>query len=164
MNRHVRLLVPASLIAAFALAQEQPAATPARELGLAKGSVFDVFVPAPVQPETSYPGDRPSLPRAYEGEPPRVPHGVADFLPVTREDNLCVDCHGIAEAGEGDPTPIPADHYTDLRRAPDEVGETVVGARWVCVSCHVAPSGADALVGNRFLEKAPAAPVERTGG
>lgn len=146
------LLAPIACIAALAVAAERPATTPADELGLAKGSVFDVAVPDPVKPDTSDPGDRPSLPREYPGSPARVPHGIDDFLPIGRQDNLCVDCHGIAEADEGDPTPIPPSHYTDLRRAPDRLGETVAGARWVCTSCHVVLTGAEPLVGNRFIE------------
>ena len=148
-------------LTALAIAQDaQPAGTPEEEIGLAKGSVFDVLLPDAVEPEAADPGDAPRLPRAYEGEPPRVPHAVADYLPITREDNLCVDCHAVAEAGEGDPTPIPSDHYTDLRRAPDQVGDTVAGARWVCLSCHVAPTAAEPLVGNRFGEGGPAAVAE----
>ncbi|MFQ5349701.1 MAG: nitrate reductase cytochrome c-type subunit [Thermoanaerobaculia bacterium] len=157
MKRHLCLLAALPLTVALAVAEEPPAPTPADDLGLAKGSVFDVLVPDPVAPETSDPGDKPRLPRDYEGSPPRVPHAVDDYLPVTREDNLCVDCHGIAEAEEGDPTAIPASHYTDLRRAPDRVGEALAGARWVCLSCHVVPTDAEPLVRNLFVRPGPAA-------
>ena len=81
---------------------------------------------------------------------PKFTFSQARVAPVTRQDNLCVDCHGISEADEGDPTPLPPSHYTDLRHAPDRVGETVAGARWVCSSCHVPLTGADPPVGNRF--------------
>jgi len=50
----------------------------------------------------------------------------------------------------GEPTPLPASHYTDLRNAPGKVGDTVTGARWVCTSCHVPQTDAKPLVGNRF--------------
>jgi nitrate reductase cytochrome c-type subunit len=160
MKRYLCLLAPLSLLAALTFAQDQPAATPDEELGLAKGSVFDVLTPEAVRPETSDPGDKPILPRDFEGSPPRVSHGIADFLPITREDNLCVDCHGIAEAEEGDPTPIPASHYTDLRRTPDRVDEMVAGARWVCVSCHVALTGAERLVDNRSIKPVSAEKTE----
>ncbi len=142
--------VPLLLLALAAVRGAEPEGTPDAELGLTRGSVFEIPLPDPVRVNDSAPGELPLLPRAYVGAPPVVPHGLADFLPITREDNLCVDCHGIAEAEEGDPTPIPASHYTDLRRAPGRVGESVAGARWVCVSCHVAPSGAEPLVVNVF--------------
>ena len=148
MRRRFSLLAALALIAMPTVGQEPPAATPEGEIGLAKGSVFDVLVPEALEMETAEPGDKPLLPREFEGSPPRVPHGVDDYLPVTRDDNLCVDCHAITEAAEGEPTPLPPSHYTDLRHAPQEVGEAVVGARWVCLSCHVPLTGAEPLVGN----------------
>ena len=154
MRLAVCLLVPLCCLAVPAASEEPPAGIPADDLGLAPGSVFEVLVPEAVERNLGDPGDRPSLPRAFEGAPPLVPHGMGDYLPITREDNLCVDCHAITEAEEGDPTPLPASHYTDLRRTPGELGEVVVGARWVCVSCHVPPTGAEPLVGSRFAERA----------
>ena len=120
------------------------------ELGLSKGSVFDVPTPAAVKTNESNPGEAPLLPRPYVIAPPRVPHGVADFLPITRKQNACLDCHAVKEKKQGDPTPIPQSHYTDYRNAPDRVGGQVAGARYVCVSCHAAKTDAPNLVGNRF--------------
>ncbi|MFQ5527534.1 MAG: nitrate reductase cytochrome c-type subunit [Thermoanaerobaculia bacterium] len=122
------------------------------EVGLAKGSVFDV--PAPPVPEVNVadPGDMPPAGRAFGGAPPRVPHAVGDFMPITRDENWCVDCHALdwtAPDGE-DPTAIPVSHYVNLRSDTDEIGGRVVGARWVCVSCHVPETSAPALVGNLF--------------
>jgi len=56
----------------------------------------------------------------------------------------------LKDKKQGDPTPIPPSHYTDYRNAPDRVGDQVVGARYVCVSCHAAKTDAPNLVGNRF--------------
>jgi cytochrome c-type protein NapB len=75
---------------------------------------------------------------------------VADFLPITPKQNACIDCHAVTEKKSGEPTPIPASHYTDYRNAPDRVEHEVVGARRVCVSCHVPTTGAPVLVENRF--------------
>lgn len=159
-RRRILAAAALALLAALATAQDEPSvAIPEEELGFAKGSVFEVPVPPPVSPESSDPGEEARLAPDYDGSPPRVPHAVADFLPITRDDNLCVDCHGITEADEGDPTPIPPSHYTDLRRAPDRVGESVAGARWVCLSCHVPLTGAEPPVGNRFA----VAPTPRAG-
>ena len=120
------------------------------ELGLSKGSVFDVPAPPAVKTNESNPGEAPLLPRPYVIAPPRVPHGVADFLPITQKQNACLDCHAVKEKKQGDPTPIPPSHYTDYRNAPDRVGGQVAGARYVCVSCHAAKTDAPDLVGNRF--------------
>ena len=133
-----------------AAAQAPAAGIPDDELGLDKADVTETSTPAPTRFDDSAPGERPLVPRAYEGEPPRVSHGVEDFLPITTDENMCVTCHGVEEKLEGGPTPIPSSHYTDLRNEPDAVGDAVVGARWVCTTCHVAQTGAAPLVENRF--------------
>ncbi len=71
---------------------------------------------------------------------------------MIRDENLCLDCHQvlIEDASEGDPTPIPASHYVDLRNAPKERQNTIVGARYNCVSCHVTPGGNPPLTANTF--------------
>lgn len=54
-----------------------------------------------------------------------------------------------APAGEkGEPTPIPPSHYVDLRHAPEKKGAKRVGARCVCIACHVATTDAGPRVGN----------------
>ena len=73
---------------------------------------------------------------------------------ITRQENLCVDCHHIEESSEGEPTPIPKDHFIDYRNAPTAVRETVSGARHNCTTCHVRRTGNQPLVGNLF--KVPA--------
>ena len=124
--------------------------TPDTNLGLVKESVFDVPTPPVVKTNETAPGEQAPLPRAYTIAPPRVPHAVQDFLPITLKQNACVDCHQVAEKKKGEPTPIPASHYTDYRNAPDRQGTKLVGARHVCTACHVPTTDAPALVGSRF--------------
>jgi len=119
-------------------------------LGLAKGSVFDTPTPPAVKANESGPGEVPPLPRPYAIAPPRIPHATADFLPITQKQNACLDCHAVKEKKPGEPTPIPASHYVDLRNAPGQPGSHLSGARYVCVSCHVAGTDAPDLVENRF--------------
>jgi len=141
---------------------EEPKGVPEARIGLRGVSVFETAVPPPVVENTTDPGEAP-LPKRVNGEvPPVVPHGVADFLPITRSSNACIDCHAVEEKEPGEPTPLPESHYRDLRNAPDVVGEAVAGARYVCVSCHVAPTSASPLVANRFGE-ASRAPEESPG-
>lgn len=149
------LLLTVGLTAACAasLDPSTPAATapiPDAQLGLAPGSVFNVPTPPVVKAEASNPGEHPAVPRPYVGAPPRIPHAVDDFLPITVKDNACVGCHTVTEKKPGEPTPIPPSHYTDYRNAPDRVGSQLAGARYVCVSCHAGRTDAPALVGNRF--------------
>jgi len=138
-------------------AQDQPAAGAVAdtEIGLVEGSVFEAPAPPPVQINDSDPGDRPALFRPHPEAPPPIPHGIADFLPITRADNACVDCHWLEEKEEGLPTPIPGSHFIDYRNAPGTVRETIAGARWVCVSCHVPQTDNPLLVGNGLKPTPP---------
>jgi nitrate reductase (cytochrome), electron transfer subunit len=136
---------------AGAPAQEPSTGTPDTALGLSKTSVFDVPAPPAYRSEDSTPGEKtPPPPRSFAGWPPVVPHGVSDFLPITRDANACIDCHGVKEKKTGEATPIPASHYTDLRRAPSRTGRQLAGTRQICTVCHVARTDAPPLVGNAF--------------
>ncbi len=146
------LAIPA-LVACVAALEETPPSTPDTEIGLSKASVFEVPSPDPMPAAGGDPGEQPVLPRAFDGSPPVIPHGIVDFLPITRQENLCLDCHEPAKGAarvEGEPTPIPRSHLTDLRAAPEAVGDQVVGARYVCTACHVPKVAVSPLVDNRF--------------
>ncbi len=121
-----------------------------RELGLGHSSVFDTVTPPPVVGDTSEPGARPAPAPAYAGAPPVIPHAVADFVPIISDSNACIDCHMVDEKIEGEPTPIPASHFTDLRNTPDEVGQQIVGARYRCTTCHIPQTETTPLVPNTF--------------
>jgi cytochrome c-type protein NapB len=126
-------------------------AIPDDRIGLSKVDVRDVPDPDPVADDTSEPGEGGVLPRVYEGTPPLISHSASDYLPITRNENLCLDCHMLeGEKEEGLPTPIPASHYTDLRNAPSVVSDEVVGARHNCTACHVPQTAASPLVNSRF--------------
>lgn len=132
----------------FAL-QPLAAAPPIKDdtLGLSKASVFTAPAPPAYRDEASAPGEKPRPRRANREAPPVIPHGVADFLPITRAANACVDCHGIrGPKRKGEPTPIPDSHYRDLRRDPDRKGEQIAGTRYICVSCHVPRTDAPPLL------------------
>ncbi len=118
-----------------------------REIGLSKTSVSETPEPDRVMLNDTEPGDGPLLPRS-EGFPPRISHGIADFLPIDLGDNACVDCHEVEEKIEGEAIPIPQSHYVDLRNAPEEMREEIADARYYCVSCHVRVTSAPLLVDN----------------
>ncbi len=123
---------------------------PDDRLGLVEADVLEIPEPAPVRFEEASPGEGSPPARVSADSPPVVPHAVADFLPITRDENYCIECHAVAEKVEGEPTPIPQSHYTDLRNAPERPGDSVAGARWNCTACHVSRTGAEPLVTNSF--------------
>jgi cytochrome c-type protein NapB len=130
--------------------QSKDASIADRELGLCKSSVFETVAPPVTSPNVSEPGDEPVLPRVYDGAPPLIPHGISEFTPIVRDENMCLDCHLIEEKIEGEPTPIPESHFRDLRNAPGVVRDEIAGARFVCTTCHVPLTDAEPPVGNGF--------------
>jgi len=121
------------------------------QLGLSKTSVFDVPSPPAYQAEDGAPGGKP-LPKRFSSEiPPVIPHAIGDFLPITRDANLCLECHELpGPKKKGEPTPLPRSHYVDWRHAPGQVQAKPAGARWMCTACHAPQTDAKPLVGNRF--------------
>jgi cytochrome c-type protein NapB len=135
------------------LAAAGPKAAPVKdtELGLSRPSVFDVPSPPAYHDEDGAPGEKPLPKRISKETPPVIPHAVADFLPITTSANSCVDCHVVdGPKKKGEPTPVPASHFVDLRRSPGTRGDKVAGARWVCISCHVPRTDAPPAVGSTF--------------
>lgn len=148
-------LMVALLVAPAREARAAPPAAPKpisdKALGLSRISVFEVPSPPAWKAEEAAPGEKPVPARPFKEAPPVIPHAVADFLPITATQNLCVDCHAIdGPKKKGEPTPVPASHYVDLRHAPGKRGDKVAGARWVCNSCHVGRTNAPPAVGSTF--------------
>ena len=114
------------------------------------GSLFEVPDPAGFTWNATSPGENERLPRAYPIAPPRIPHAIADFLPITLTGNGCLDCHAL-DAGADAPE-LPPSHRTDLRNAPDVVGSKVAGARYLCITCHVPTSDAPPARTSRLPE------------
>jgi nitrate reductase cytochrome c-type subunit len=163
MSRHVnRTAVPVILVVALAVGCADrrplsvpppdggPAGVPEEEVGLSPGRLEALPPLAPMPTPPGDPGDAPSRLAAYDGAPPVVPHAIADFVPIERAANVCLDCHMEGEKIAGEPTPIPASHFVDLRNAPASRGDEVAGARWVCIACHVSVTDTPPLVASEF--------------
>jgi len=122
-------------------------------LGLSKGSVFDTPTPHPVTYSTSNPKKTKRLPKAYSTLPPQVGHTFKEYLPITAEDNQCMDCHDKRKLlkrkwRQGKKLPMPDDHYGTFEKKGG--AEDVAGARYNCTQCHVPQSNAQPLVDNTF--------------
>jgi cytochrome c-type protein NapB len=122
-------------------------------MGLSKTTVFDTPTPQSFSYGTTEPKKSEVLPRAWDGAPPQISHRIDEFLPITAEDNQCLECHEIpkyiGKAKKGK-SPMPRDHYVDTRSSSDEMSDEIVGARFVCTQCHVPQSDAQPLVENTF--------------
>jgi cytochrome c-type protein NapB len=154
-----RLLVICLALAALGCAQTESRDQPSgpvvsdTQLGLSKTSVFEVVTPPEFVAVDPDPGGNPLFPRYNPEAPPAVTHGIADHLPLARDENVCIECH-FDEGGDGGIPKIPDSHLVDLRRAPETVGTEVARARYHCIACHVPQTTAKPLVGNN-------APVEK---
>lgn len=125
-----------------------------KDLGLSKSTVFDTPSPEAFAYGEASPGSGNTLPRAYTGAPPQIPHNIQGFTPVTVRTNACVGCHNNpamwGKKVKGVPTPMPPSHYTDTRNAPGNVTKKLIGARFVCTQCHVPQASVQPLVDNTF--------------
>lgn len=126
-----------------------------KDLGLDKHSVFDTPDPIVAVDTAAEPGESQLLGKYFSEAPPLIPHQIKEFLPITIENNQCAECHDQPDMigkkiDEGDPTPAPASHYTDLRRDPGKVTGKLIGARYVCTQCHAPQEDAKPLVENTY--------------
>jgi len=124
----------------------EAATTPDTEIGLAPGTAFEQPVQAPIAFNTVDPGDSELRVRPNAEFPPVIPHSIEDLDTITLNENPCLDCHNADVAEDMGAVAVPASHRMDLRNSPGVVGDTVTGARLVCISCHVAQTGAEPLV------------------
>ena len=116
-------------------------------------SVFDTPTPNTYTYSDDKPGYNDPLPRAWEEAPPQIPHRIAEFLPVTAEDNQCLDCHDVPkymdkpknmDRTKKSKSPMPEAHYASSDM--DELD----GARFNCTQCHVPQSNAMPLVESTY--------------
>jgi cytochrome c-type protein NapB len=142
------ILAAASILAACATTK--PVGIPAADMGLQRGPVLEAAVPPKLAVNDTAPGDAPLPSRAWAGVAPVVPHAIADFVPISVKENACTGCHSVAAKEKGGPTPIPRSHNVDQGAVSDKVATKLMGARYVCVSCHVESTGAKPLVRSDF--------------
>lgn len=147
-----------AVLAAMALSLSasavQDQAIPDDDLGLSKASVYDTPEPAVFnygEKDAGTVGKR--VARSYNTAPPMIPHTTKDMVPITRESNLCKDCHAQADligqkVGAGMPVPTPVSHYADVKK-----GELNMG-RWTCTQCHSPQADVKLLVESVFDKKA----------
>lgn len=147
-------IITAATFIIFGCAPTEEAVDPA-ELGLSKTDVTET--PDPIVPVSSAaePGESRTMEPYFEGSPPMIPHAIADFLPISMDNNACAECHVLPdeigkERSESDPVPAPASHFTDMRNAPGEVTKQLIGARFVCTQCHAPQTDSAPLVVNTY--------------
>ena len=94
------------------------------------------------------PGDSQMEGRAFENSPPVIPHNTDGLLPITTDQNSCIECHMPEEAADVGATPVPASHLYDIRR--DKQLDSLNPANYSCTLCHAAQANTGELVENTF--------------
>jgi len=140
--------VLASLLSLSAFAV-QDQTIPEDSLGLYNSSVYDVLDPAVVTYGGGDVGTNKRAAKSYNTAPPMITHTVTDMLPITRDSNLCKDCHVQPDLlkqkiTKGMPIPAPVSHYANVKK-----GEMYMG-RWNCVQCHRPQANVNVLVQSTF--------------
>ena len=120
------------------------------ELGLRKENLYTESGVAPVKKvdQTAAPGSAKRFKRSYENAPPLIPHSIDGLVPITKENNACLNCHMPDVAPSVGATPIPPTHFMDFRTQ-KPLGH-LAAQRWNCVQCHVPQANVEPLVDNKF--------------
>jgi len=87
------------------------------------------------------PGKVKPAPVAFEGAPPMIPHSVEGMLPITKNNNMCLNCHMPQSAKALNVTPIPKTHFKN---------DKLAGSRFNCTLCHVPQANVDPVIQNKF--------------
>lgn len=88
--------------------------------------------------------------RTFVGQPPMVPHSVEKYVPLTAEENACMECHQTEEIRGQKIPQIGVSHYSKTVKT--KAGKPALEmSRFQCDSCHVPQVDAKPLVDTRFV-------------
>ena len=88
--------------------------------------------------------------RTFIGQPPMVPHAIDQYVPLTAEENACLECHITTEL-RGQKVPrIGESHFSKTVKRRDG-SPAVEMSRFQCDTCHVPQVDARPLVDSKFV-------------
>lgn len=124
------------------------------DIGLSKTSVFDAPDPEAFVYDDTRARYSKSMERAFPGAPPQVPHEMVSMLPITLDDNQCLECHDRPDEIGGETSrggsPMDKKHYARAGAEGSDEGWELSGLRYNCNQCHVPQAGVAPLVDNSF--------------
>jgi nitrate reductase (cytochrome), electron transfer subunit len=88
--------------------------------------------------------------RTFVGQPPMVPHTIDQYVPLTMEENACLDCHTTDELRGQKVPKIGLSHFSKTAKKKDG-SPAVEMSRFQCDSCHVPQVDAQPLVDSKFV-------------
>lgn len=88
--------------------------------------------------------------RTYAQQPPVVPHSIEKYVPLTSEENACMDCHQTEEIRGQKIPQIGISHFSNTKKT--SAGKPALEmTRFQCDSCHVPQVDVKPLVESRFV-------------
>lgn len=95
-------------------------------------------------------GEPKLIARTFVGQPPMVPHAIEKYVPLTMEENACMECHQTADIRGQKIPQIGVSHFS--KTVQTKAGKPALEmSRFQCDSCHVPQVDAKELVDSRFV-------------
>lgn len=103
--------------------------------------------------DLAYQGKRPGelklIERTFEGQPPLIPHSIANYEEITVTENPCMECH-ISNDFKGKKMPRVSNSHLVSPPTAAKPEPVLSMSRWQCNTCHVPQVDAKPLVENSF--------------
>lgn len=88
--------------------------------------------------------------RTFVGQPPLIPHAIEKYVPMSQEENACLECH-LTDELRGQKVPkIGESHFSKTVKKANGT-PAVEMTRYQCDSCHVPQVDAKPLVETQFV-------------
>jgi len=154
-----KLLISSALIAGFIFAGCQQTANAntvsnkeVKVTGIRKANLNDDSQNLPVvkyHEQAPVPGKVKPFKKSFSDAPPMIPHSVEGMVPITRNSNMCLNCHMPQAAKSMGVTAIPASHFVDNFESGKKTAK-LAGSRYNCTLCHAPQAKVDPVVENKF--------------
>lgn len=95
-------------------------------------------------------GEQNLIERTFVGQPPVVPHDIEKYIPITIEENACLECH-VTDELRGKPMPKMGKSHFSASKKEKDGSPAIEMSRFQCDTCHVPQADTQPLVTNRFV-------------
>jgi len=150
-----KLLISSALVAGFIFAGCQSTTTsskPVKVTGIRQASLTADSQNLPelkLNTTQPIPGKVKAAPAAFNSAPPMIPHSVEGMVPITKANNMCLNCHMPTNAKAMGVTAIPASHFVDNFEGNKKTSK-LAGSRYNCTLCHAPQAQVDPVIENKF--------------
>ncbi|ACM93211.1 periplasmic nitrate reductase, diahem cytochrome C subunit [Nautilia profundicola AmH] len=150
-----KLLISSALIAGFIFTGCQTTTTSNKEVKVTGIREANLNADSQNLPELKLnttqpiPGKVKKQPASFVTAPPMIPHSVEGMVPITKNNNMCLNCHMPQAAKSLGVTPIPPSHFVDNFEG-GKKSSKLAGSRYNCTLCHAPQAMVDPVIENKF--------------